>query len=228
MRRNQSIVNLDPIERTRKQQDSVFSRLFKTRHLGGKPLLKQDDFGHYLFVGKQGGGKTTSAIFFMERLIKKYTKAHKRVRIYSNMGIGFPVNKLNLHESIYNLRYEKDVINIFLIDEIHSYFPKDTKDSNTLKLIDLLTGDFSQLRKRQAYVLSTAQVYGRLNKNLREQCLYMVSCRRNWLGNKTVNDFILGDDVMCDELGRWSGIAKFILVHGLPKTNFDTHALILS
>ena len=228
MRRNSPVVNLDPIDRTRKKQDSLFGRIFKTRHMGGKALVKQDDFGHYLFVGKQGGGKTTSALFYMELLVKKYTKKKKQIRIFSNMGIGISVNKSNLHETIYNLRYEKDIVNIFIIDEIHSYFPKDTKDTDTLKMIDLLTGDFSQLRKRQAYVLSTAQVYGRLNKNLREQCLYMVSCRRNWLGNKTVNDFILGDDVMCDDLGRWSGIPKFILVHGLPKTKFDTHALILS
>lgn len=226
--RTRSFVNLDPIERTRKQQDSPISRFFKTRHLGGKSLVKQDDFGHYLFVGKQGGGKTTSALFFMEMLIKKYSKKKKKVRIYSNMGIGIPVDKASLHDSIYNLRYDKDIINIFVIDEIHSYFPKDTKDTATLKMIDLLTGDFSQLRKRQAYVLSTAQVYGRLNKNLREQCLYMVNCRRSFLGSRTINDFILGDDVMCDDLGRWSGIPKFILAHGLPRTKFDTNALILS
>ena len=64
MRRSTSVVNLDPIDRTRKKQDSLFGRIFKTRHCGGKALVKQDDFGHYLFVGKQGGGKTTSALVF--------------------------------------------------------------------------------------------------------------------------------------------------------------------
>lgn len=222
-----SLVSLDPIATTRKKQDSVFGRLFKTRHFRGKHLSKQDEFGHYLFVGKQGSSKTTSAIWYMEFLFKKYKKKGKKIVVYSNMGFGTPICRANLHDTIYNMRYDSDVINIVIIDEIQSYFPKDTKDKITLQMIDLLTGDFSQLRKRQCYVLSTAQVYGRLNKNLREQCLYMVACRRSLFTNKAVNDFIMGDDVMCDDLGRWSGIPKFIYVHGLPKTKFDTHALIL-
>ena len=77
-------------------------------------------------------------------------------------------------------------------------------------MIDKLTGDFSQLGKRQIYVFSTAQVYGRLNKNLREQCLYMVNCRRSFFTKKFVNDFIEGDDILCDDLGRWSGVPKFM------------------
>lgn len=228
MSRNESLLNLDPISKTRKQQDSPISRLFKTRHYGGKGMSRQDEFGHYLFVGKQGGGKTSSALWFMEMLIKKYTKEKKKIQIFSNLGFGIPINRANLHQVIYNLRYDKDIINIIIIDEIQSYFPKDTKDKITLQMIDQLTGDFSQLRKRQAYVLSTAQVYGRLNKNLREQCLYMVSCRRSRITNRCVSDFIPGDDVMCDDLGRWSGIPSKICVHGLPKTQYDTHALILS
>lgn len=228
MSKDSSVVNLDPISRTRKQQDSPISRLFKTRHFRGKGMARQDEFGHYLFVGKQGGGKTTSAIWFLEFLTKKYNKRKKNVRVFSNMGFGFPINRANLHDTIYNLRYEPDVINVMVIDEIQSYFPKDTKDKVTLMMIDQLTGDFSQLRKRQCYILSTAQVYGRLNKNLREQCLYMVNCRRSKISNHVVNDFILGDDIMCDDLGRWSGIPQRIYVHGLPKTKFDTHALILN
>lgn len=52
-----SLVNLDPISRTRKKQDSPISRLFKTRHYGGKGMTPAGDFGHYLFVGKQGAVK---------------------------------------------------------------------------------------------------------------------------------------------------------------------------
>lgn len=222
-----SVVNLDPITRTRKKQDSVFGRLFKTRYFRGKHLAKCDDFGHYMFVGKQGSSKTTSAIWYAEFLTKRYKRLKKNVVLYSNMGIGQPVCRANLHETIFNMRYEKDTINIVILDEIQSYFPKDTKDKTTLMMIDQLTGDFSQLRKRQCYILSTAQVYGRLNKNLREQCLFMVNCRRSFFTNKAVNDFIPGDDVICDDLGRWSGIPKMIYVHGLPKTQFDTHALVL-
>lgn len=226
MARSESVVNLDPISNARKKEDGLIGRFFKTKHFGGKHLNKCDDFGHYLFCGRQGSSKTSSALFMYEYLVKKYAKKKIRVVLYSNMGIGLPVNRFTLHDTIFSLRYDPKIVYVFIIDEIQSYFPKDTKNKEILTLVDQLTGDFSQLRKRQAYVLSTSQVYGRLNKNLREQCLYMVMCRRSW-NNKCVNDFIAGDDIMCDDLGRWSGNPKYIWVHGLPKTQYDTHALIL-
>ena len=224
--KSQSVVSLDPIDRQRKKQDSVIGRFFKTRHYGGKRGLFPDPFGHYLFVGKQRMGKTASMIWYYDKLCRKYKKQGKEVITYSNLGIGDELTMLTLHDLIVNITYDKNKVYFFLIDEIQSYFPKDTKNKVLLDLIDRLTGDFSQLGKRQIYVLSTAQVYGRLNKNLREQCLYMVSCRRSMFTSRFVNDFIEGDDVLCDDLGRWSGIPKFILVHGLPKVSYDTHKLI--
>ena len=226
MSRSESLINLDPVSRVRKKQDSPIGKLFKTRHFGGKKLARSEDFGHYLFVGKQGSSKTTSAIWYSEFLTKKWVKKKKKIKFFSNMGLGIPVDRASLHDLFINMTYDPNVINIVLIDEIQSYFPKDTKDKVTLEYIDHLTGDFSQLRKRQCYVLSTAQVYGRLNKNLREQCLYMVNCRRS-IFDHAVNEFIPGDDIICDELGRWGGVPKFIYAHGLPKTAFNTHALII-
>lgn len=222
-----SVVTLDdPISRTRKKQDGLIGRLFKTRHFGGKGMQKTDEYGHYLFCGKQRSGKTVSMIWFRDYLTKKYQKQGKTVYSLSNMGFGTPINRLNLHQYLTSIEYDPKKVYIFCIDEIQAYYPKDTKNRSLLDLIDQLTGDFSQLGKRQIYVLSTAQVYGRLNKNLREQCLYMVSCRRSKITSRVVNDFILGDDIMCDDLGRWSGIPTKIWVHGLPKTQFDTHRLI--
>lgn len=226
--KSQSVVSLDPIDRSRKKQDSVISRFFKTRHYGGKRGSFPDPFGHYLFVGKQRMGKTASCVWYYERLKQKYEKHKKQVITYSNLGIGEPLTMVTLHDLIAGIEFDADKVYFFLIDEIQSYFPKDTKNRVLLDMIDRLTGDFSQLGKRQIYVFSTAQVYGRLNKNLREQCLYMVDCRRSMFTSKFVNDFIEGDDVICDDLGRWSGIPKRILVHGLPKTHYDTHRLILA
>lgn len=224
--RNQSVVTLDPIDRTRKKQDGILSRFFKTRHFGGKRGSFPDPFGHYLFVGKQRMGKTASMIWYWTRLKNKYEKQHKTVITYSNLGIGEPLTMRNLHDLLVKIKFNSDIIYFFLVDEIQSYFPKDTKNRGLLDLIDALTGDFSQLGKRQIYVFSTAQVYGRLNKNLREQCLYMVDCRRSFFTRKFVNDFIEGDDVLCDDLGRWSGVPKFIYVHGLAEVDYDTHKLI--
>lgn len=227
MRKQQSVVSLDPIDRTRKKQDSMFSRMLKTRPHGGAPVVKTAEIGHYLFCGKQRSGKTVSMLWYAEQLTTKWKSKGCKIKLYSNMGFGVPVCKANLLSTLLEIKYDPKVIHIFCIDEIHGYFPKDTKDKGTLFLIDGLTQTFSQLGKRQIYVLSTAQVYGRVHKNLREQCLYMVACRRSRISRKVVNDFIDGDDIMCDELGRWSGIPKVIHTHGLPKRKFDTHLMII-
>lgn len=228
MSKTQSVVSLDPIDRSRKKEPGLIGRIFMTRRFRGKGMSRTDEFGHYLFTGRQRSGKTLSAIWYYEMLRKRYEKRNKRVILYSNMGFGIPVTKMTLSGIIRQLKFHKDVVYIFIIDELQSYFPKDTKDQTTLRLIDELTGEFSQLGKRQIYVLSTAQIYGRVNKNLREQCLYMVHCRRSRLSNRCVNDFINGDDILCDDLGRWSGPPCRIYVHGLPKTLFDTHRMIIS
>lgn len=226
LRKQQSVVSLDPIDRTRKKQDSFFGRLLKTRWSGGKPVTKTEDIGMFIFEGKQRQGKTTSMLWFAEQLYKKYAKKGKKVIYWSNMGFGNIVNKHTLLDSLVSLEYDPDVYHIFILDEVHSYFPKDTKDKYTLSLLDSLVQPLSQLGKVQCFILCTAQVYGRINKTFREQALYMVHCRPSKLTRKTVSDFIDGDDVLCDDLGRWSGVAKFIRVHGLPEMSFDTHAKI--
>ena len=221
--KTQSVVALDPIDR--KKSPGILGRFFMTRHFRGKRGKKTLPFGHYLFVGKQRQGKTVSAVWYMDLLKRKFEKKGFEVKLYTNLGIGEPVTRSNLFTVLNSILYDKSVIHIMLIDEIQSYFPKDTRDKVTLQMIDQLTGEFSQLGKRQIFVLSTAQVYGRLNKSLREQCLYMVNCRLSFT-RRFVNDFIDGDDVICDELGRWAGCPSKIYVHGLPKTKFDTHKLI--
>lgn len=224
--KQQSVVSLDPIDRTRKKQDSVFGRLLKTRPHGGKPVKKTEPIGHYLFCGKQRSGKTVSMLWYAEQLELKWKRKGCKVKFYSNMGFGEPVTKATMFKLMSEISYNPKIVHIFCVDEIQSYFPKDTKDKLNLTMIDQLTGTLSQIGKRQIYLLSTAQVYGRLHKSLREQCLYMVYCRRSRISNKVVNDFIDGDDIMCDDLGRWSGIPKVIHTHGLPKRQFDTHMMI--
>ena len=228
MARTQSVVSLDPIDRQNKRRSGVIGRFLKTKHFRGKGIKPLDPFGHYLFVGRQGGGKTLSALWYYEYLNKNYQKKGKNVILYTNMGFGQPIYKFTISQTIRGINYDPNTIHIFIIDELQSYFPKDTKDQATLREIDNLISDFSQLRKRSVFVLSTAQIYGRVNKSLREQCLYMINCRKSKITNHIVNDFIDGDDVLCDDLGRWSGEPVRIMVHGLPKTKFDTHRLIIT
>lgn len=217
-----SVVSLDPIDR--QKRTGLIGRFFMTRRFGGKSVNKSKPFAHYLFCGKQRQGKTVSAVWYAERIKNLYAKKGYKVVMFSNIGIGHEIKRSNLLDYFNRIEYKPDTIYIFLIDEIQAWYPKDTKDKILLKQIDALTAEFSQLGKRQIYVLSTAQIYGRVNKNLREQCLFMVNCRISNLTRKCINEFIPGDDIMCDELGRWSGNPTKIYVHGLARSyTFDTH-----
>lgn len=228
MPKQQSVISLDPIDRQKKKESGLIGRFLKTRPYGGKGVQKTAAYGHYIFCGKQRAGKTVSMLWYAELLRSKAVKRGYKVDFYSNMEIGEPITKLTLCDKIKAIEYDPKKIHIFMVDEIHGYFPKDTRDKDTLRIIDELTQTLSQIGKRQIYVLSTAQVYGRINKSVREQCLYMVHCRRSKISNRIVNDFIDGDDILCDDLGRWSGDPKFICVHGLGKLKFDTHRMITS
>lgn len=227
MSKPQSVVNLDPIDRKARKNPGVIGRAMITRHYSGKGIKSLPPYGHYLFCGRQGGGKTLSLLWYYEYLNKRYKRKGFQTSLFTNLGIGHEISKFTIHPTIVGISYDPKSIHFILIDEIQAYFPKDTKDLRTLQEIDKLVADFSQLRKRQIFVLSTAQIYGRVNKPLREQCLYMINCRKSRLTGHIVNDFIDGDDILCDDQGRWSGTPSKIMVHGLPKTDFDTHRIII-
>lgn len=250
MPKTQSIVSLDPIDR--KKQKGWLGRLLVTRWSPGDPIVKSEPFGHYMFCGPQGASKTASALWYTERLIKRYKKrkitymVHDKcdhaldvyrcsikrfdtpptVRVFSNFGVAEPIVKTEIFDTIDGFDEYANEVRIVLLDEVHTYFPKEgSVDRQTSQIRNDLIAIFSQLRKRNTYILSTAQVYGRLHKSLREQCLFMVNCSTT-VGNKMKNEFIPGDDVICDDLGRWAGDPKFILIHGLSKMRFDTKRVV--
>lgn len=238
--KTQSIISLDPIER--KKQKGFFAKLLITRRYRGKPSSPQEPFAHYMFCGKQRQGKSISMIWFLEQKIKRYKKKKltyidretgkkmkftepPKIYVYSNMGFGREINRDNLYSTIVNFDEYENAVRFVLIDEIQVYFKRDTKDKKALSIADELSDLFCQLGKRNTYIFSTSQVYGRVEKSLREQCLYMVDCTKTATG-KFRNSFIAGDDILCDNLGRWAGDPERIYIHGLPKTKYDTKKII--
>lgn len=243
MARSQSVINLDPIDRAKKL--GFFGRLLITRYDGGEPVSKSEPFGHYMFCGPQRSGKTASVLWYLGKLSKRYKKRrikyfdetkgkHGRfvkfseppvLKVYSNFGIGQHVNKSSIFDLIDEFDPYANEVRFVLIDEFHTYFPKGSNRKEDKEVLAHLTAVFSQLAKRNVFVLSTAQVYGRLDKSLREQCLYMVSNRVN-IHNRIESEFILESEILCDELGRWAGRPKFIWSHGISHIQYDTKKLI--
>lgn len=226
MARKTTVINLDPIDR--KKQKGFLGRLLITRMSGGKPVKKMEPYGHYMFCGPQGAGKTASALWYGEKLARKYKSRGKSITFYSNIGVGSSIKKQEIFSTINAFEPSDNEIRIVILDEIHTYFPRGAADKETQKIRDDLTAIFSQLRKRSTFILSTAQVYGRLDKSLREQCLYMIDCHLNFSKNKLVNEFIPEHSILCDELGRWAGDPKHIYVHGLSTAKYDTKKIIRS
>lgn len=253
MAKQASVINLDPIDR--KKQLGVIGRLMITRPSGGKKVVKSEPYGHYMFCGPQGNGKTSSVVWYAVKLRNKYRRRHlkyknhdlcddthlnrrgyescrlvkfdkpPKVKLYSNFGLGRSIQKDKIAETVWNFDPYANEVRIVMIDEIHTYFPKDHIDKETKAIQKKLINLFSQLRKRNTYILTTAQVYGRLDKSLREQCLFMVNCRVNYR-RRLVNEFIPQHDIIVDDLGRWAGNPKVIYTHGLAPLPYDTKKVI--
>ena len=143
-------------------------------------------YGVWMFVGKQGSGKSMSLINELEKLRRRYPK----IKIYTNMGYMFetaPLKSLNdlLDKSKYNGKYGT----VFVIDEIQNEFSCNTSKDFPESLLSLIT----QQRKNRVLILTTSQVFSRVSKPIREQCYRAVECT-TFLGRYTRNKHFNGVD----------------------------------
>lgn len=129
---------------------------------------KRGKFGVYCYCGKQGSGKTYSAV---EYLINNQDK-----RIYSNVHLtGIKYTYFSGFDELLKLRSEQDCIILF--DEIFTALTKTTKINTDV--LDFL----SQMRKRQIVFITTAQEWLEISMTLRRYCRYEIECNmRNILG----------------------------------------------
>ena len=125
-------------------------------------------FGFTLFCGRQGGGKTYTAVKYCVDIAKKYNSL-----FISN-------TPLNLDKSI-DYVYIKDISeikyiiqenrqNIILLDEIQTLFDSKDFDKEFYSI-------FCQLRKRNIKLVGTAQVFERCALKLREQVHNLYYCK---------------------------------------------------
>lgn len=136
-----------------------------------------DKFGFTLFVGRQGEGKTISMVKYLEDVRLKYPECI----IVTNFDYEGSHHTMTDWRCLLEIRNgEKGVI--FAIDEIHSeYSSASWKD-----FPETLLSEISQQRKQRIKIISSAQVFDRVVKPIREQTMSVVECE-TYLKRYTVN-----------------------------------------
>lgn len=126
-------------------------------------------FGVYCYCGKQGSGKTYSAVEFLLN--------NKNMPIYSNVSTikGVKYEYFTGFDNLLKLKDKTDCIIFY--DEIFTALTKSSK--MTSEVLDFL----SQMRKRRIIFITTAQEWLEINITLRRYCRYQIECRMlNFLG----------------------------------------------
>lgn len=130
---------------------------------------KRGKFGVYCYCGKQGSGKTYSAVEFILQ--------NKNLPIYSNVSTikGVKYTYFSGFDELLKLRDKTDCIIFY--DEIFTALTKSSKMSTDV--LDFL----SQMRKRRIIFITTAQEWLEISMTLRRYCRFQVECNmRNILG----------------------------------------------
>ena len=130
---------------------------------------RRGKFGVYCYCGKQGSGKTYSAVEFILQ--------NKDVPIYSNVSTikGVKYTYFNGFDQLLELRDKTDCIIFY--DEIFTALTKSSKMST--EVLDFL----SQMRKRRIIFITTAQEWLEISMTLRRYCRFQIECNmRNILG----------------------------------------------
>lgn len=158
---------------------------------------KDNKFGLFCYTGKQGKGKTYSAIKFITEQKIKYNYT-----ILTNVK-SFNTFKDTLYFSTiddiidYCVQFkgnEKNVIIFF--DEIFTILEKQTKINK--KILSFL----SQLRKRKIIFVTTAQEWSEINITFRRYVRFQISC--NMISLPIFKTAIIFNNINDGDLIRWN------------------------
>lgn len=124
-------------------------------------------FGVYIYDGKQGSGKTASAMGFI------FENMNSERPVYANMTSirGINYTYFNGLQGLLDLEKQNVSHCIIFYDEIFSLLDKQTKINK-----DVLSF-LSQMRKRDIIFITTCQEWLELPMTLRRYCRYQIKCR---------------------------------------------------
>lgn len=156
-------------------------------YLDDRAELKDKDVfrvnGTQIYVGRQGSGKTISAVRHMIEIKNRWPKAI----VVTNLVLNVPWEYKSfqtaeeLADLLVNTNNGKFGV-IYLIDEIHTYF----NALDSMNIPPYVFTEISQQRKQRKTIIGTSQLFMRMAKPLREQCDNMISCK-TWFGILTFN-----------------------------------------
>lgn len=126
------------------------------------------EYGMTIFCGRQGDGKTTGMVEYLERMRIKYPKC----LIITNFGYKHEHYSMTSWRDFFKYRNGKYGV-IFAIDEFQNeYNSNDYKD-----FPEELLRQITQQRKQKIKIVATSQVFTRVVKQVREQCYEVVECK---------------------------------------------------
>lgn len=146
--------------------------------------------GVYCFCGKQGSGKTLSAVRTISNIYQDYQDVYLVTNVKLNTDILTHIPKENMipFTRYYQLFFNYNKPVMFLIDEAHLLFNSLESKNADVNMFQVI----SQNRKRQRIFFLTSQVFSRLQLVMREQINTIIDCRTyfNFLTHCTVyHDF---------------------------------------
>lgn len=148
--------------------------------------------GVSVYVGWQGGGKTLSAVYHVDRLMSIFPKCKLVTNIIFNNNLIDYSDRIIYFQSVDELAEKLVKVNngeygvIYLIDEIQTYF--NALDSKNIP--PYVFTEISQQRKQRKLIIGTSQLWDRMAKPFREQANYEIRCNTlfNVLTVQTVID----------------------------------------
>lgn len=133
------------------------------------PTFEFRYYGLKLFCGKQGSGKTSGMVYYLDKIKEEYPDCIIVTNFYYHKA-DYHFNSINDLDNIRN--GEKGVV--FAIDEIQTLFPSNrSKDYFPFEKL----GTICQQRKQWVHIVATAQVFSRVCKELREQTFSVFDCK---------------------------------------------------
>lgn len=125
------------------------------------------EYGLTLFCGRQGSGKTTGMVWYLNKMREKYPD----VIIVTNFGYVHQDYTLNSWRDLTTIRNGTKGV-IFAIDEIQNEF----SSTEWQKFPAFLLSEITQQRKQRVKIVGTSQVFTRVAKQIREQTYEVVEC----------------------------------------------------